>query len=80
MKLLSNSDDFLNLSAINEVPHDINSDNVDVQGTQPNSYTSTPCKSCSNLQTVPKTLVLIPRSVQIHRQALLKEETKNHSI
>ena len=31
MKLLSNTDDSLNPSAVNEVTHDINSDHVDAQ-------------------------------------------------
>ena len=37
MKLLSNIDDSLNPPAVNEVTHDINSNHIDAQWTQPDS-------------------------------------------
>ena len=73
MKLLSNSDDYLNPSAVNEVTHDINSDHADAQWTQPNSYPYTPCKIHCNSWPVPKMSVLMLTNVQIHRQLLLND-------
>ena len=76
MKPLSNTNDSLKPSAVNEVTHDINSNCVDAQWTQPNSSMSTSCKVHSNSQPVPKTSVLMPSNVQIHRQVPLND-TKN---
>ena len=38
MKPLSNIDDSLNPSAVNEVTHDIDSNHIDAQWLQPNSF------------------------------------------
>ena len=85
MKPLSSIDDLLNPSAVNEVTHDIDSDQVDTQGMQPNSSPSNHCNICSNSQPVPNISVLMPSNVQIHRQGLLNDtkickETKKCSI
>ena len=71
MKLLSNLYDSLNAPAVNEVGHDINSDHIDAHGMQPDSYSSPSCKTHSNLEPMPKTSVLMPSNVQIHRQVPL---------
>ena len=71
MKLLSNTDDFWHPLSVNEVSHDINSNHIDAQWTQTDSYPSTSGKICSNSWPIPKTSVLMPSNVQIHRQVLL---------
>ena len=48
MKLLSNTVISLGPSAVNEVTHDIESDHVDAQLTQPDSSSSPQCKIQSN--------------------------------
>ena len=73
MKPLNNIADSLNPSAVNEVTHDIKSNHVDVQWTQPDSYPSTLCKTCSNSWPVLKISVLMPSIAQIHRQVLLND-------
>ena len=66
MKLLSNIDDSLNLSAVSEVTLDLNSDQNHTQWTQPNSYSSTPCKIHSNSWPIPKPSVLMGSNIQTH--------------
>ena len=74
MKLLSNIDDTLNPPAVSEVTHDINSDHIETQWMQPNSYSSNPCKICSNSQPILTMSVLMPSTVQVHRQVLLNDK------
>ena len=73
MKLLSSIDDPLKPSAVYEVTHDIDFDHVDAQWMQLNSSLSSQCKIHSNLLSVPKTSILIPGNVQIHKQVLLND-------
>ena len=81
MKPLSNTDDPLNPSAVNEVTHDISCNHVDSQQTQPDSYPSTSSKIHRNFWYIPKSLVLMLCNFQIHRQvplsdAKISKETK----
>ena len=81
MKLLSNHGYSLNPPAVNKVTHDINSNYIDAQGMQPESYSFPLCKIHSNSQPMPKTSVLMANNVQIHRQvplnnAKISKETK----
>ena len=80
MKLLHNIGDSLNPQAVNEVTYDINdmtNGYVNAQWTcNLNSYSSTPCKICSNLWPIPKISVLMPSNVWIHRQVLLNDAQK----
>ena len=74
IKLLISTDDSLNPLAVNEATHDIKSNHVDAQWMQPDSSPSKHCIICSNLQPVPKTSVLMPNNVQIHRQVSINDE------
>ena len=47
MKPLSSPDGSWHPPSVNEVTHDISSDNTDAQCTQPDSFPSTSCKMCS---------------------------------
>ena len=85
MKLLSNSDDSWHPPSINEVTHDISSNQIDTQYLQPDSCPPTSCKFYSNLQPIPETSVLMHSNLQIHRQVTLSytkisKETKNDLI
>ena len=71
MKPLSYIDDSWHPPSVNEVTHDISSNHIDAQCTQPDRYPSNSCKIHSNLQPIPDTSVLIPSNLQIHRQVPL---------
>ena len=73
MKLFSTIDDSFKALAIHEVTYNIDSDHVDAQLMQPDSSPSNQCKIHSNSQPAPKTSIVIPRNVQIHRQVLLND-------
>ena len=45
MNLLSNGDDSWHPPSVNEVAHDINSDHIDTQYPQTDSFSATSCKS-----------------------------------
>ena len=73
MKLLSSIDVTLNPSAVNEVTYNINFDHIDTQWMQPDNSLHNQCKTHSNLLSVPKTSILMPGNVQIHRQVSLSD-------
>ena len=65
IRLLSSTDDSCHPPSVNEVTHDISSDHIDVQCTQPDSYPTTSCKIHSNSQHITETSVLMPSNLQI---------------
>ena len=73
MKLLSTIDDPLKPSVVNEVTYTVDSSHVDAQWMQPDSSLYNQCRILSNLWPVPKTSILMPGNVQIHRQLLLSD-------
>ena len=73
MKPLSSTDDPFKPLVVNEVSYTIDSDHVDAQWTQPDSCLYNQHRTSSNSQPVPKTSILMPGNVQIHRQVPLSD-------
>ena len=71
INLLSSTDDPLKLLVFSEVTYTIDSNHNDAQWMQPDSSSYNQCRTSSNSKPVPKTPILMPGDVQIHRQVLL---------
>ena len=71
MKPLSNIDDCLKLLVVNEVTYAIDSIQVGAQCMQSENSLYNQCRTTSDLKHVPKTSVLMPSTIQIHRKVLL---------
>ena len=73
MKPLSNIDDTLNPLVVSEVTYTIDSDHVDAHLKQPDNPPYNWCITPGNSQPIPRTSILMPGNVQIHRQVLLSD-------
>ena len=73
MKLISNTDDFLQPLVVNEVTHATDSNHVDAQWMQSRNSSQNQCRTSSNSKPAPKTSILMPGAIQIHRQVLLSD-------
>ena len=67
MKLLSTPDNLVEPWMITENKYTIDSDQVNIQFTQTQSPSCQRCASTNDSRPVPKTLILMPGAIQIHR-------------